>query len=1091
MGSAIRESGASLHPDGALPNSDYTAPKHVPARPRERRASMKPSKPPQTLHFPEMEARVLETWKRERTFERSIEEKDPSATWAFYDGPPFATGLPHYGHLLPGTIKDVVPRYWAMRGRRIERRFGWDCHGLPVEFEMERTLGLNGRKDIEDYGVDRFNEACRGIVLRYTAEWRAIVERLGRWVDFDHDYKTMSPEFMESVWAVFKALWDRGLIYEDKKVLPYSTRITTPLSNFEANLNYQEVQDPAITVKMAVKGESDRFLLIWTTTPWTLAANLAIAAHPDFQYAEIRERESGERYIVLEKLLGGLYKKQGSDAYEILARFRGAELAGLAYEPLIPAFAGRIPAGAFRVYLAEFVTDDTGTGLVHIAPGFGEDDFQLGRAHGLDPLDHLDDEGMVTAAVPSLQGLYFKDADKEVIRSLKERGLLFRQETYAHSYPFCYRSDTPLIYRAISTWFVRVTAIKDELIANNQEIHWVPEHLRDGRFGKWLENVRDWAISRNRFWGNPLPIWRNEETGESICVGSRAELETLTGVAVTDLHKHFLDPLVIRSPHTGDELRRIPHVLDCWFESGSMPYAQHHYPFALGEEEFSRRFPAEFIAEGLDQTRGWFYTLLVLSTALGKGPAFRNVVVNGIVLAEDGRKMSKRLKNYPDASEVFDQFGADTLRIYLLQSGAVRGEDLRFSSEGLKEMTRKVLIPFWNAYSFFATYASVDGWDPATAYTERRSHELDRWITTKLETLKTQVHEEMEQYHLSRTVPPLLEFIDYLTNWYIRRSRRRFWKSEDDGDKQEAYSTLYTVLVELCKLAAPFIPFLSEEIYGRLRLGHPLAARDSVHLENYPEPRMRRPEDLALEYAMDLTRTVVDLGRELREKVKIKNRQPLARLYVGTVHPDDAVVLAPLFGIVQEELNVKAVEFHPFSEMAHWSVKPNFKLLGKELGPRMKEFQAGAQALTDLEVFALLEGGTVKVCGEDRRAEAFSIELQPNAAFHHPCHASGAIVVALDTDLSAELRQEGASRELINRIQRLRKDSGLDVSDRIRIHVVAPDELREAFTRYQVLIETETLASLRLDSASAGEAAGGSAEQIEGAAVHIGIVRDV
>ncbi len=1049
---------------------------------------MVPSKPPQTIRFPEMEEQVLSFWKEGRIFARSIEEKDPENTWSFYDGPPFATGLPHYGHLLPGTIKDVVPRYWAMRGKRIERRFGWDCHGLPVEFEMEKTLELNGRREIEEYGVDRFNEACRGIVLRYTSEWREIVERLGRWIDFDNDYKTMDVDFMESVWAVFKGLWDRGLIYEDKKILPYSSRISTPLSNFEANLNYQDVQDPSITVKLRIKGESDKFLLIWTTTPWTLPANLAVAAHPEFTYAEIRDTESGETYIALESLLAPLYKKHGgADGYEVLRTMPGTELGGTEYEQLVPAFEGRLPENAFRVHLADFVTADTGTGLVHIAPGFGEDDFNVGKAQGLDPLDHLDDEGIITSAVPLFEGRYFKDADKEVIKYLKDRGQVLRQETYAHSYPFCYRSDTPLIYRAISTWFVKVTAIQDELQANNQEIHWVPEHLRDGRFGKWLENARDWSISRNRFWGNPLPVWRNEETGESLCVGSRAELEELTGEKVDDLHKHFMDKLVIKSPKTGDELRRIPHVLDCWFESGSMPYAQQHYPFDMNDEEFDKIFPADFIAEGLDQTRGWFYTLLVLSTALGKGPAFRNVVVNGIVLAEDGRKMSKRLRNYPDASEVFHKFGADTLRIYLLQSGAVRGEDLRFSEEGLKEMTRKVLIPFWNAYSFFATYASVDGWDPATQYTDKREAELDRWISTKLETLKAEIHEEMGRYHLSKTVPPLLSFIDYLTNWYIRRSRRRFWKSANDDDKRQAYSTLYHVLVDFSKLAAPFIPFLTEEIYGRLRLGHELVGCDSVHLDVYPEPRELSEEEKALEYAMDLTRDVVNLGRELREKVKVKTRQPLSRLFVGTAHPDDAEKLAPLFPIVQEEINVKAVEFHPFSEMAHWNVKPNFKLLGKELGPRMKEFQAATQSLGDEQVFSILEGGTVDILEAPRGMEAFLIDLAPSESFGHPCHASGSIVVALDTDLSDELRDEGLSRELINRVQKLRKDSGLDVEDRIHLSVEAPDEMGSAFSRFQKLIESETLSSLQLQAP--GDGMSQSAEKIEGEAVAVGISR--
>lgn len=1048
---------------------------------------MKFEKSPSSVDFPAQEREVLSFWKEGRIFERSVEEKDRSNLWSFYDGPPFATGLPHYGHLLAGTIKDVIPRYWAMRGKFVERRFGWDCHGLPVEFEIQKDLNLLSRKDIEEFGIGRFNEACRSIVLRYTAEWRLAVERMGRWIDFDDDYKTMDLDFMESVWAVFKKLWDSGLVYEDKKVLPYSSKITAPLSNFEANLNYQDVQDPSITVKLELIDQPGHFLLVWTTTPWTLPANLAVAAHPDYTYVEIRDAETGEHYIVLEERLGDLYRNASrktasgkpSDSqsvpnkeaasgdaapqpYTIERRLAGRELGGLRYKQLIPAFEGRLPPAAFQVLLAEFVASDTGTGLVHIAPAFGEDDFIAGKLAGIEPLDHLDDEGVITAAAPLFQGLWFKDSDKEVLRYLKEKGLLLRHETISHSYPFCYRSDTPLMYRAIPTWFVRVTAIKDQLIANNQQIRWVPGHLKDGRFGKWLENARDWPISRNRYWGNPIPIWRDSETGETLCVGSREELERLTGAKVADLHKHFIDELVIQSPKTGRTLRRIPEVLDCWFESGSMPYAQQHYPFDMSDEEFDKIFPADFIAEGLDQTRGWFYTLLVLSTALGKGPAFRNVVVNGIVLADDGRKMSKRLKNYPSPEEVFESHGADTLRIYLLQSGAVRGEELKFSAEGMKEMTRKVLLPFWNAYCFLATYASVDGWDPSVGYTEAREHVLDRWISIKLESLKANIHREMEAYELARTVPPLLSFLDDLTNWYIRRSRRRFWKSENDQDKVQAYSTLYAVLAEFTKLAAPFIPFLTETIYGKLRLGHALVACDSVHLDVYPEARALTDAELTLQLEMDLTRRVVELGRELREKLKLKNRQPLATLFVGTVDSGDERRLQHFLDIVREELNVKEVRFLPFREMAEWVVKPNFKLLGKTLGSRMKEFQQAAASLPEEAVFALTEGRDIVVLGESYGAESFSIELKARESFPHVCHSSGPLVIALDANLTGDLLSEGLSRELINRVQRLRKDSGLEVEDRIELHVDAPAELSQAFSSWISLIEQETLSKLQL-----------------------------
>lgn len=1042
---------------------------------------MKISKPASQISFVSMEEKVLQKWKDEGVFARSVNEKEEDQTWSFYDGPPFATGLPHHGHLLAGTIKDVVPRYWAMRGKKISRRFGWDCHGLPVEFETEKRLDLKGRKDILEFGVDKFNEECRSIVLRYTAEWRSTVERMGRWIDFDNDYKTMDITFMESVWAVFKKLWDQGLVYEDKKVLPYSTRITTPLSNFEANLNYQDVQDPAVTVKLVLEEDATTSLLIWTTTPWTLPANHAAAVNAEFEYAKVQVEGENEKFIVVANRIKDLF---GKKKVTTLETFKGKDLVGKKYKQMVPTFEGKMTGEMLTVYGADYVTDDSGTGIVHLAP-YGEEDFEVFKRVGIDPYEHVDAEGFFTDECSIAVGQYFKDADKTIIAYLKEKGLLFKHETIQHSYPFCYRSDTPLIYKPVSTWFVNVTKIKDDLIANNQKTHWVPEHLRDGRFGNWLENARDWAISRNRFWGNPIPIWRNEETGETLCVGSKEELEKLSGQKVQDLHKHFVDDITITSPTTGDTLTRIPEILDCWFESGSMPYAQNHYPFSITDEQFDKIFPAEFIAEGLDQTRGWFYTLMVLSTALGKGPAFKNVVVNGIVLAQDGRKMSKRLKNYPDPVDVLSEFGADTLRIYLLQSGAVRGEDLRFSEEGLKEMTRKVLLPFYNAYSFFATYAAVDGWDPESDYTDSREHELDQWIEIKLKRLMQEIQNEMEQYHLSKVIPPLLRFIDDLTNWYIRRSRRRFWKSENDAAKNQAYSTLFHVLTQFSKLAAPFIPFISEHIYQSLKLGSDLTDKDSVHLDEYPLAQKVSEKELELEHAMDTIRDAVGLGRELREKLKIKNRQPLSEMFVGVVHAKEQTALEQMKQIVKEELNVHQVSFLPSDEIAKWNIKPNFKVVGKKLGPRMKEFQQEVGKLSSVQIETILNGKSVELLGDTFEAQDFLVELATLDSFAHPCHSAGSLVIGLDDKITEDLKQEGLSRELINRVQRFRKDCDLEVENRIDLFIQAETSLQDAFSKHKDLIESETLSTISFGQPQ--DSMKTLSESLEGESLTIGI----
>ncbi len=1004
--------------------------------------------------FPEMEETILEFWANKHIFEKSLQQREGAPEYLFYDGPPFATGLPHYGHLLAGTIKDIVPRYQTMRGNHVSRRFGWDCHGLPVEYEMEQELNISGKRDIEKMGVGVFNEKCRSIVLRYTNEWRQIVTRMGRWVDFDHDYKTMAPDYMESIWWVFKTLWDKGLVYEGKKILPYCPRCATPLSNFETNQGYKEVQDPAITIRFRLNDQPDTYILAWTTTPWTLPSNLALAVGEKITYVKVKDGKTF--YILAKDRLGVYYKK--TDDYALVEEMPGSRLVGLSYQPLFSYFTELASQGAFKVGSADFVSTEDGTGVVHIAPGFGEDDAQLGRQMGLPMLCPVDDEGRFTPEVPDYAGRSVKECDSDIIKRLKEEGKLVHRSTIVHSYPHCWRCDSPLIYRGISTWFVRVEQIRDRIIEANRSTQWLPAHLKEGRFGKWLEGARDWAISRNRYWGTPLPIWKSEDGSEVVCIGSVEELERRTGKKVTDLHKHYVDDLVIPSSDGKGVLRRIPEVLDCWFESGAMPYAQNHYPFE-NKAEFEQHFPADFIAEGLDQTRGWFYTLMVLSTALFDKPAFRHVVVNGLILAEDGRKMSKRLKNYPDPKYMLNAYGADALRLYMIYSPVVRAEDLCFSEEGVKHALRHLLIPWWNAYTFFVTYARIDGWCPGktNAGAGGKNNLLDRWIISSVERMTLEVMSAMDDYDLQKSVRPFVRFIEDLTNWYIRRSRRRFWKSSDDRDKAEAYETLYQVLIRLSTVAAPFVPFISESIYQNLKTED---MPESIHLCDYPVSDESR-RDYELEQRMEMIMTAVSLGRQIRSEHNLKVRQPLRAIHIVSRDARTLTDMEELKHILADELNVKDVLFSDQeTELVTLVAKPNFKVLGPRLGPSVKKAGAAIQKLSQEELSRALDGRGASILIDENSftltGEDLSIERLPKENL--AVASEGGLVVALETELTKDLVMEGYAREVVNKIQNMRKEADFAVIQRIRIEIHTEDSLWDALLKHAEYIKNETLA---------------------------------
>ncbi len=1061
--------------------------------------------------FPTIEARILQRWQDSDTFQESIDSRPDDNEFVFYDGPPFANGLPHHGHLLTGYVKDVVPRYQTMQGKKVDRRFGWDCHGLPAEMETEKQLGVSGRAAINEYGIANFNEACRTSVLRYTEEWQETVTRQARWVDFHNDYKTMDLDYMESVIWAFKQLWDKGLIYEANRVMPYSWGAETPLSNFEIRLDdaTRPRQDPAITVAFTltpnVADPGPMKMLAWTTTPWTLPSNLGLIVGPDLDYSIM---ELHGEYLVLGSATVANYEKELEGAVEH-GVVKGHELVDRTYAPLFGYFAERDDLNAFRVMSGDFVETDEGTGIVHTAPGFGEDDQRIAEENGMGMVVPVDDQGKFTEEVVDFAGRNVLEANSDIIRHLKDLGRLVKHETYEHNYPHCWRTDTPIIYRALPSWYVKVTDFRDRLVELNQEINWVPDHVQNGRFGKWLEGARDWSISRNRFWGSPIPVWRsdNPEYPRIDVYGSLDELEADFGVRPTDLHRPFVDELVRPNPDdpSGQSMmRRVPEVLDCWFESGSMPFAQVHYPFE-NKEWFEDHYPADFIVEYINQTRGWFYTLHVLAGALFDKPSFQNVICHGILLAEDGQKLSKKLRNYTEPSEIFDKQGADALRWYFMSSNIVRGGDARISDRGIDEVTRQVMLPVWNAFSFFTLYANIDGYK-AQIRTDSPA-ELDRYILAKLRSVIEATTERMDAYDLAGATEQISSFLDALNNWYIRRSRERFWgndnvslhtpggaddvgisagsagagvtesvaersdhaddvgisagSAEKDDDKTAAFDTLYTVLVNFLKLAAPFLPMITEEIYTSL------TGEESVHLADWPDAE-EFPADPALVASMDRVRTVVSAALRLREDEGLRVRLPLQTL---TVAGDGADSVASLSHLIADEVNVKNVSFSDdLGSFAEFALQPNGSVLGPRLGGDVqKVFGAAKQG-----AWTQNADGSIDIAGHTLSPEEFTLNVKPAEGVTAAALPSNDAVVVLDTEVTPELEAEGLARDIVRAVQEARKTEDLVVSDRIFLTLDLSPEGAAAVKAMESYVSEQTLAtSIAFGTVDAGHDAAG------------------
>ena len=1002
------------------------------------------------------ENKTAKYWDQINAFQKSIDNRKDAKIFRFYDGPPFPTGSPHYGNLLAGVIKDIVPRYWTMRGYYVERRFGWDVHGLPIEMEVQKELGLEDPQQIDDYGIDKFNEACRSQVQTNTENWERVTRKIGRWVDFDNDYKTMDLDFMESVWWVFKELWENNLIYKDYKVLPYSWAAATPLSNFEANMDYRDIEDPSIFFTLKARTDHNKIkkddeFLVWTTTPWCIPGNLAIAIGNNIKYSRVLLNRK-HYWIATERL-----EELKEHDYEIVDESIGSELVGGEYIPAYDEYENEYLNGAFRIIHSDDTNTESGSGLVSQAPAYGESDFYALKKGGIDVIvDPVTLSGKFDETIKGLENKFVKDADTNIMEQLEERNLLFSRTTETHSYPFCWRTGEPLIYKAIPTWFVSVEKIRERMVELNNSTHWVPGFIGEKRFSNWLANARDWAISRNRYWGSCIPVWINIEDPEDlICLGSIEELELLSGEKITDLHKHFLDDVELKID--GKTYRRTPEVLDCWFESGSMPYGQQHYPFE-NKDLFMEGFPADFIAEGLDQTRGWFYTLTVLSVALFDSVAFKNCITTGMILAEDGRKMSKSLKNYPDPEELLNTYGGDSLRAYLINSPVVRGEPLRFSEEGVKLVTRNVILPLWNSYSFFSNYANADEITLEELSSASPVHErplMDQWIISTLQSLIKTVNEKMENYYLYEVIPPLMNFIDELTNWYVRSNRKRFWKErgKDDLDKINAFKTLHEVLIDFSKTMAPVLPFICEEIYQGLTNNK----NKSIHFENYPESNDELI-NLDLEKEMDIAKNIIKSVRNIRINVDIPNKQPLKNLKIVTKDSKKINQITNVKDIILNELNIKDISFDDdYQSWVKYECKPNYASLGPKLGKEITKFSKFLSELSEDDIEKLININYLYF--NDKKISITDIDIRLTKKEDKiNQEVVDDFSVYLDIEIDDELLLERVSRELVSTIQKQRKDMGFDITDRIVLNITTQDEIvLSSIEKFKDYILNETL----------------------------------
>ncbi len=995
------------------------------------------------INFPDMETQMIAFWEKEKTFQKSINNRKNADDFVFYDGPPFANGLPHYGHIMISYVKDTVARFQTMNGKKVERRLGWDCHGLPAEMAAEKELGVSGHKAIEEFGIAKFNEFCRGNVMKYSTMWTDMFRRIGRWVDFENDYKTMDLPFMESTINNFKQLYDNNLVYNDFRVQPYSWAAQTPVSNFEVNLGYKDKTDTAITVMF--KLESGYNLLVWTTTPWTLPSNLMLAVGNDIDYAVMQE-ENGQLYVLASALLPR-YKQQLQHATQIKT-IKGADLVGLSYTPIFTYFESYREKGTFKVIAADFVSTEDGTGIVHIAPGFGIDDFEACRA--LDPnfpiICPVDEGGCFTSEVSDYQGRQVFDTNDDIMAHLKSTGVLVKKEQITHSYPYCWRTDTPLIYKAMSGWFVKVSAIKDEMVDLNQQITWIPDHLKNGRFGKWLEGARDWSISRNRFWGTPIPVWISDNPAypRVDVFGSVDEIKEKTGFDVADLHCPFIDVVVYPNPDdsTGKTMmKRVDDVFDCWFESGSMPEGQLHYPIE-NKSFFENHFPADFIVEAIDQTRGWFYTLHVLGTALHHKPAFKTCMCTGFLMAEGGMKLSKKLKNYPNPYQILDTMGSDSLRWFLISSPVLKGGNVAIDKEGkeVAKAARKALMPFFNAYYFFCLYANAEG---VKAEAISQSDDiLDTYILSKLKTLGNSCKKLLEKYEIAMACHECSEFLDILNNWYIRRSRARFW----DGNDSNAFNTLYTVLTTLAKIMAPLMPITSDYIYKGL------TGEDSVHLADYPTLNDIQEND-SLNAKIDFVRTVSSVVKSLREEHKLRNRLPLLS---ATIAGENAPLLNNFIDMLKDEVNVKDIILKTdISTLANQFLYLKTPLIGKRLGQHMKSIMAASKT-PDWHQHA---DGTLSIAGQILNSDEYELRLILKDGLNGQPLPDNTAVILLDTTVSPALEKEGIARDFVRMIQALRKEKDFNISDRIALSYNATDALiLEAINEYSDYIKDQVLA---------------------------------